>query len=106
MSDALTTNSSTLPAPAAGRDQTVAYVEVSVLAAIFVLALGSNTLVLIALGRQLRRKPSSRMYRLMYHLSIADLLVAVLHIFPQLSWDITHRYERDRGAEKGENWEA
>ena len=56
------------------------------------MALFSNGIVLVALRRQLRRKPSSRMYHLMYHLSIADLLVAVLNILPQLIWDITHRY--------------
>jgi oxytocin receptor len=64
---------------------------VAVLATIFLLALTSNGLVLVALARQLRRKPSSRMYTLMYHLSIADMLVAMLNIFPQMVWDITFR---------------
>ena len=81
-----------MPAPGS-RDPSIAVVEVSVLATIFLMALVSNGLVLVALNRQLRRKPSSRMYRLMYHLSIADLLVAILNILPQLIWDITHRLE-------------
>ena len=69
----------------------MAHIEVLILAVIFALALLSNGLVLVALHRQLRRKPSSRMYRLMYHLSIADLLVAVLNTLPQLIWDLTYR---------------
>ena len=60
-------------------------------AVIFLAALSSNAVVLAALRRQLRRKPSSRMYHLMFHLSLADLLVAVLNILPQLIWDITYR---------------
>ena len=82
----------TEPATPSGRDEDLAKAEVAVQAVILLVALLSNALVLIALMRQLRRKPSSRMYRLMYHLSIADLLVAVLNIFPQLIWDITFRY--------------
>ncbi|TRY62033.1 hypothetical protein TCAL_09526 [Tigriopus californicus] len=78
--------------PDFSRDQDLATAEVVVQAVIFVLALVGNGLVLVALIRQLRRKPSSRMYRLMYHLSIADLLVAVLNVLPQLIWDITHRF--------------
>eukprot|EP00095_Tigriopus_kingsejongensis_P000930 maker-scaffold635_size121629-snap-gene-0.8 protein:Tk00930 transcript:maker-scaffold635_size121629-snap-gene-0.8-mRNA-1 annotation:"oxytocin vasopressin receptor-like protein" len=74
------------------RDTDLAKVEVAIQAIIFILALVSNALVLVALIRQLRRKPSSRMYRLMYHLSIADLLVALLNILPQLIWDITYRF--------------
>jgi len=31
------------------------------------------------------------MYRLMLHLSAADLLVALLNILPQLAWDVTYR---------------
>lgn len=73
------------------RDSDLAKVEISVLSVILVSAVVSNTLVIIALMRQLRRKPSSRMYRLMFHLSVADLLVAVLHVFSQLMWEITYR---------------
>ena len=73
------------------RDLDLAKVEVGVTGAIFVLALFSNSLVIVALVRQLRRKPSSRMYRLMFHLSVADLLVAIFNVLPQLIWDITHR---------------
>lgn len=74
------------------RDVDLATIEVVVQAVIFVVTLVGNGLVLVALNRQLRRKPSSRMYRLMYHLSIADLLVALLNVLPQLIWDITHRF--------------
>ena len=84
-------NSTNTNSSSSGRDHDVAKVEVSLLGVIFVLALLSNGLVLVALGRQLRRKPSSRMYRLMWHLSIADLLVAVLNILPQLIWEFTYR---------------
>ena len=69
-------------------------VEIAVQSLVFFLALSSNSLVLVALVRQLRRKPMSRMYRFMYHLSIADLLVALLNILPQIIWDITFRYKR------------
>ncbi len=64
------------------------------MAIIFFVALFSNAVVLVALWRQLRRKPSSRMYRLMLHLSVADLLVALLHILPQIMWDITYRWAK------------
>ncbi len=33
------------------------------------------------------------MYRLMYHLSVADILVALLNILPQLIWDVTYRQD-------------
>ena len=83
----------TTPAPPS-RNIPLAWAEVSVQILIFVVALLSNLLVLVALVRQLRRKPSSRMYRLMYHLSVADLLVAVFSVLPQIIWDITFRWAK------------
>lgn len=67
-------------------------VKVTILAVVFCLAFTSNLFVLIALDKQLSRRPKSRMYYFMRHLSLADLLVAVFNAFPQLLWEVTHRF--------------
>ncbi|KAG8545159.1 hypothetical protein GDO81_021328 [Engystomops pustulosus] len=72
------------------RNEEVAKVEVTVLALILFLALAGNICVL--LGIYINRHKHSRMYFFMKHLSIADLVVAVFQVLPQLIWDITFRF--------------
>ncbi|XP_076457970.1 oxytocin receptor-like [Babylonia areolata] len=69
------------------RNEDLARIEVAVLATIFALAVVGNVCVLVALGR--RRKITSRMHMFILHLSVADLLVALCNILPQLAWDLT-----------------
>ncbi|XP_019360234.1 PREDICTED: oxytocin receptor [Gavialis gangeticus] len=72
------------------RNEDMAKVEVAVLCLIFFLALTGNLCVLLAI-RTTRHK-HSRMYYFMKHLSIADLVVAIFQVLPQLIWDITFRF--------------
>ncbi|XP_006888961.1 PREDICTED: oxytocin receptor [Elephantulus edwardii] len=72
------------------RNEALARVEVAVLALILFLALSGNACVLLAL-RTTRHK-HSRLFFFMKHLSIADLVVAVFQVLPQLLWDITFRF--------------
>eukprot|EP00061_Rhincodon_typus_P003607 g20508.t1 len=72
------------------RNELLARLEVAVLSVILVLALGGNLGVLLAI-RSNRRKPS-RMLFFVKHLSIADLVVAVFQVLPQLIWEVTYRF--------------
>ncbi|XP_072454699.1 oxytocin receptor-like isoform X4 [Notamacropus eugenii] len=72
------------------RNEAMAKVEVTVLSVILFLALTGNLCVLLAL-RTTRHK-HSRMFFFMKHLSIADLVVAVFQVLPQLLWDITFHF--------------
>ncbi|XP_067854388.1 oxytocin receptor [Heptranchias perlo] len=72
------------------RNEIVAKVEVAVLTLILILALTGNIGVLLAIYSN-RHKPS-RMYFFVKHLSIADLVVAIFQVLPQLIWDITFRF--------------
>ncbi|XP_061543405.1 oxytocin receptor [Phycodurus eques] len=72
------------------RNEEVAKVEVAVLALILFLALTGNLCVLAAIHSA--KHSQSRMYYFMKHLSIADLVVAVFQVLPQLIWDITFRF--------------
>nr|BBH84761.1 oxytocin receptor [Scyliorhinus torazame] len=72
------------------RNELVAKLEVTVLAVILILALSGNLAVLLAIHTN-RHKPS-RMYYFVKHLSIADLVVAVFQVLPQLIWEITFRF--------------
>lgn len=74
------------------RDEKLASVEIGTLSVILLLAVTSNLMMLIAIWRQRRNRPLSRMYFFMMHLSFADLLVAIFNILPQLAWDITYRF--------------
>ncbi|XP_078077473.1 vasopressin V2 receptor-like [Mustelus asterias] len=69
------------------RDEQLAQAEVAVLGIIFVAATVGNSFLIGILWR--RRRRSSRMYIFLMHLSIADLVVAVFQVLPQLIWDIT-----------------
>nr|XP_019957096.1 PREDICTED: isotocin receptor-like [Paralichthys olivaceus] len=72
------------------RNEEVAKVEVTVLALVLLLALTGNLCVLWAIHTT--KHSQSRMYYFMKHLSIADLVVAVFQVLPQLIWDITFRF--------------
>ncbi|XP_059926047.1 oxytocin receptor [Gadus macrocephalus] len=72
------------------RNEEVAKVEVTVLALVLLLALIGNLCVLLAIHTTKHSK--SRMYYFMKHLSIADLVVAIFQVLPQLIWDITFRF--------------
>ncbi|XP_076351494.1 oxytocin receptor-like [Tachypleus tridentatus] len=72
------------------RDETVARVEIAVLATIFTLTVIGNTIVLMALT--VRRIKMTRMHYFLQHLCISDLITAFFHVLPQLAWDLTHRF--------------
>ncbi|XP_071514648.1 oxytocin receptor-like isoform X2 [Panulirus ornatus] len=82
--------------PASGdkdfRNSALAVVEIVVLVLILIIAVIGNVFVLIALWRYSLFQPMSRCYLFMLHLSLADLLVALLNILPQLIWEITYRF--------------
>ncbi|KAK2862205.1 hypothetical protein Q5P01_001738 [Channa striata] len=73
-----------------GRDEVLARVEVALLGVIFVGAALLNTVLLLDLWRQ--RKHTSRMRIFVFHLCVADLVVAFFQVCPQLMWDITDRF--------------
>ncbi|XP_058144528.1 protein SSUH2 homolog isoform X1 [Dasypus novemcinctus] len=77
-------------APPLQRNEALARVEVAVLGLIFFLALSGNACVLLAL--RVTRHKHSRLFFFMKHLSIADLVVALFQVLPQLVWDITFRF--------------
>ncbi|KAM4613749.1 oxytocin receptor b [Polymixia lowei] len=72
------------------RNEEVAKVEVTVLVLVLLLALAGNLCVLLAIHTS--KHSQSRMYYFMKHLSIADLVVAIFQVLPQLIWDITFRF--------------
>uniref|UniRef100_A0A3P9MQA4 G-protein coupled receptors family 1 profile domain-containing protein n=1 Tax=Oryzias latipes TaxID=8090 RepID=A0A3P9MQA4_ORYLA len=72
------------------RNEEAAKVEVTVLVLVLFLALMGNLCVLLAIHTT--KHSHSRMYYFMKHLSIADLVVAVFQVLPQLIWDITFRF--------------
>ncbi|XP_037107293.1 isotocin receptor-like [Syngnathus acus] len=72
------------------RNDEVAKAEVAVLVLVLLLALTGNLCVLWAIRAAKTRQ--SRMLYFMRHLSIADLVVAVFQVLPQLIWDITFRF--------------
>ncbi|RVE71073.1 hypothetical protein OJAV_G00070810 [Oryzias javanicus] len=67
------------------RDALLAVAEVVVLAVILVMALLSNGLVLMVLLRQGKRH--SPLHQFMLNLCVADLVVALFQVLPQLVWD-------------------
>ncbi|XP_032894267.1 vasopressin V1b receptor-like [Amblyraja radiata] len=69
------------------RDEGLARAEIAVLGTIFVAATVGNTVLISVLWN--RRKRMSRMSVFVMHLSIADLVVALFQVLPQLIWDIT-----------------
>lgn len=73
-----------------GRNEEVAKMEITVLSLAFLAAVVGNLSVLRATSRT-RRKPS-RMHLFIKHLSLADLVVALFQVLPQLCWEITFRF--------------
>ncbi|ELT90337.1 hypothetical protein CAPTEDRAFT_44722, partial [Capitella teleta] len=69
------------------RNEDLAKIEVTVQAIIFILAVVSNSLVLVIL-LCVRRKRLNRVYLMMVHLTCADLFVAFFNVLPQLTEDI------------------
>ncbi|XP_037304369.2 oxytocin receptor b [Pungitius pungitius] len=89
-SHSLTNHSRNATANPLKRNEEVAKVEVAVLVLVLLLALTGNLCVLRAIPAA--KHGQSRMYYFMKHLSIADLVVAVFQVLPQLIWDITFRF--------------
>ncbi|CAL8326232.1 unnamed protein product [Merluccius merluccius] len=67
------------------RDALLAVAEVVVLAIILVMALLGNGLVLVVLLR--RRRHHTPLHQFMLNLCLADLVVALFQVLPQLVWD-------------------
>lgn len=72
------------------RDELLARVEIALLSVIFVSASILNAGLLLVLWRQ--RKQMTRMRVFVFHLCLADLVVAFFQVCPQLMWDITDRF--------------
>ncbi|KAM3871820.1 vasopressin V2 receptor-like [Diretmus argenteus] len=68
------------------RDTLLAVAEVVVLAVILVMALLGNGLVLVVLLR--RRRHHNPLHQFMLNLCLADLVVALFQVLPQLVWDV------------------
>ncbi|XP_037131710.1 vasopressin V2 receptor-like [Syngnathus acus] len=68
------------------RDTLLAAAEVTVLTVILVLALLGNGLVLVVLLRRSRRRRNP-LHQFMLNLCLADLVVALFQVLPQLVWD-------------------
>ncbi|XP_026162769.1 vasopressin V2 receptor [Mastacembelus armatus] len=72
------------------RDERLAQVEIALLSIIFITAGILNFGLLLVLWK--RRKQLSRMRVFVFHLCVADLVVAFFQVCPQLMWDITDRF--------------
>ncbi|XP_034445804.1 vasopressin V2 receptor-like [Hippoglossus hippoglossus] len=72
------------------RDALLAKAEVVVLAAILVMALLSNGLVLVVLLRKQRH--NNPLHQCMLNLCLSDLVVALFQVLPQLVWDANGRF--------------
>ncbi|XP_051805296.1 vasopressin V2 receptor-like isoform X1 [Acanthochromis polyacanthus] len=80
----------TLPQPRV-RDLGLARAEIAVLGLVLALTTLGNSFVLWVLLR--RRKHNAPMHVFMVNLCIADLVVALFQVLPQLIWDITERFQ-------------
>lgn len=72
------------------RDESLAQIELAVLALIFAFTVVGNVCVLAALAS--RRSKMTRMYYFLLHLCVSDLTTAFLTVLPQLCWDATYRF--------------
>nr|XP_040059131.1 vasopressin V2 receptor [Gasterosteus aculeatus aculeatus] len=72
------------------RDESLAKLEIALLSVVFIGAAILNTSLLLVLWGQ--RKHMSRMRVFVFHLCLADLVVAFFQVCPQLIWDITDRF--------------
>nr|XP_020476523.1 vasopressin V2 receptor-like [Monopterus albus] len=84
-----TTTPQTLPQRAV-RDPGLARAEIAVLGVVLALTTLGNGFVLWVL---LRRKHNAPMHMFMLNLCVADLVVALFQILPQLIWDITGKFQ-------------
>ncbi|CAG6021408.1 unnamed protein product [Menidia menidia] len=73
------------------RDVSLARAEITVLAVVLALTTLGNGFVLWVLLR--RRKHNAPMHLFMVNLCVADLVVALFQVLPQLIWDITERFQ-------------
>ncbi|XP_028264775.1 vasopressin V2 receptor [Parambassis ranga] len=80
----------TLPQPTM-RDLGLARAEIAVLGLVLALTTLGNSFVLWVLLR--RRKYNAPMHVFMVNLCVADLVVALFQVLPQLIWDITERFQ-------------
>ncbi|XP_072223331.1 vasopressin V2 receptor [Leuresthes tenuis] len=80
----------TLPQPRV-RDLGLARAEIAVLGVVLTLTTLGNSFVLWVLLR--RRKHNAPMHLFMVNLCVADLVVALFQVLPQLVWDITERFQ-------------
>ncbi|KAM8753798.1 vasopressin V2 receptor [Acanthopagrus schlegelii] len=85
-----TTTPHTVPQPRV-RDPSLARAEITVLALVLALTTLGNSFVLWVLLR--RRKHNAPMHVFMVNLCVADLVVALFQVLPQLIWDITERFQ-------------
>jgi len=69
---------------APARDEQLARVEISLLGTILALALLGNGMMAGVLRRISLRRKLTRMNRMMAHLTVADIFVAVCHVLPQV----------------------
>ncbi|KAI4827746.1 hypothetical protein KUCAC02_031118 [Chaenocephalus aceratus] len=83
-------DSNSVDAGDVARDESLARLEIALLSVIFISAAILNTYLLLVLWRQ--RKQMSRMRVFVFHLCLADLMVAFFQVCPQLIWDITDRF--------------
>ncbi|KAJ8017076.1 hypothetical protein DPEC_G00014020 [Dallia pectoralis] len=79
-----------LPQPRV-RDLALARMEIGVLGLVLALTTLGNGFVLWVLLR--RRKQNAPMHLFMVNLCLADLVVALFQVLPQLVWDITERFQ-------------
>ncbi|KAM6977148.1 vasopressin V2 receptor [Aplochiton taeniatus] len=79
-----------LPPPRV-RDIALARAEIGVLGLVLALTTLGNGFVLSVLLR--RRKQNAPMHLFMVNLCVADLVVALFQVLPQLVWDITERFQ-------------
>ncbi|XP_041858969.1 vasopressin V2 receptor-like [Melanotaenia boesemani] len=80
----------TLPQPRM-RDTGLARAEIAVLGVVLAVTTLGNSFVLWVLLR--RRKHNAPMHLFMVNLCVADLVVALFQVLPQLIWDITERFQ-------------
>ncbi|KPP75026.1 vasopressin V2 receptor-like [Scleropages formosus] len=73
------------------RDPILAQAEVAILGLILALTVLGNSFVLWVLLR--KRKHRAPMHLFMVNLCMADLVVAIFQVLPQLVWDITERFQ-------------
>uniref|UniRef100_A0A3B3YHK4 Vasopressin V2 receptor n=1 Tax=Poecilia mexicana TaxID=48701 RepID=A0A3B3YHK4_9TELE len=84
------TTAHTVPQPTV-RDPGLARAEIAILGVVLALTTLGNSFVLWVLLR--RRKHNAPMHLFMVNLCVADLVVALFQVLPQLIWDITERFQ-------------